>query len=614
MGDWKDEQREQGGREADLQAPAGLPPLAAGLAAHAGQGYLGFHMPGHHQGRAAWPPWRDLLGKAVFNLDLTELPGLDNLQDPQGIIRSAAIEAAAYFGAAETHFLVNGSSAGILAVLLATCREGDRVLLPRNCHQSVVHGLVLSGATPVYLPVRWSPGLGLPGMLQTGDLEAALLDPPEPAGDWSPGDRERPARTAPESAPGSSGRQQAPGSSVRSAPGRLLVLLHPSYYGLTGELAAQVKLAHHYGLPVLVDEAHGSHFCASSLFPAPALQAGADYAVHGVHKTLGAFTQAALLHCRGNAGSGQIARALRLVQTSSPSYLLLASLDVARCQLQRSGAQWEETAHLGIRLRREISQIPGLLAPGEELLEVPGVITYDPSRLVVNVHCLGITGFTASDWLRRERRILVEMADLMNLVFILTPGDLGPASDALLEGLQALAESYGFTDTRGAACGQGGGGSGGNGGYMLGSEQEGPACSGGYAAIGRSERGINAGGDSAFCGQSDSAMGNGASGWLKMMPDIYELPIPRQALTPRQAFFAPSCQVPLETAAGKVAAEMIAPYPPGIPVICPGEVINHAVLECLVAWRRAGGARPGCGCPRRPLGAGAGMIAVVDGS
>ncbi len=593
-------------QDVDTEA-GGWPPLAGGLIAHARQQYLGFHMPGHHQGMAAWAPWRDLLGEAVFSLDLTELPGLDNLQDPQGIIRSAAGEAAAFFGAAETHFLVNGSSAGILAVLLATCREGDRVLLPRNCHQSVLHGLVLSGAAPVYLPVRWHPELGLPGMLRTGDLKAALHDPPDQTGDDPSDGRGRSPQPVAESATGVSGGL---------APGKLLVLLHPNYYGLSGALTEQIALAHRRGLRVLVDEAHGSHFCAGSLFPIPALQAGADYAVHGAHKTLGAFTQAALLHCRGSADSGRIARALRLVQTSSPSYLLLASLDVARQQLQQSGDGWEETARLGQRLRQEISRVPGLLAPGGELLTVPGVCAYDPARLVVNVSGLGITGFAAADWLGRERRILAEMADRANLVFILTPGDRGPAAEALLEGLQALAESDGATGRRSAACGQGGGESGGNGGYTRGSEQERSACSGGYGGhggyvpVGRSKGGISAGGDGAFCGQSDSTRGNGASGQSAVLPEIYELPIPRQALTPRQAFFAPACRVPLEAAAGKVAAGMIAPYPPGIPVICPGEVIDRAVLECLVAWRRAGGTWPGCGCPL----AGTGTVAVIDGS
>jgi arginine/lysine/ornithine decarboxylase len=390
-----------------------LPPLMAGLVSHAGEGYLGFHMPGHHQGRAAWAPWRDLLGEAVFSLDLTELPGLDNLQDPQGIIREAAVEAAAFFGAVETHLLVNGASAGVLAVLLALCQEGGAmsapasehshgaVLVPRNCHQSVLHGLVLSGATPVYLPVHFHPGLGLPGMLRTEDLRQAI-------------------------------------DAVKDS-GGLLVLLHPSYYGLAGDLAAQIEMAHQRGILVLTDEAHGSHFCASPLFPASALTVGADFTVMGAHKTLGAFTQAAWLHCReGGEAASRVNQALRLVQTTSPSYLLMASLDVARHQLQQSGERWGETAGLGRRLRREISRLPGLMAPAEELLDVPGVTAYDPARLVVNVSGLGITGFTAGDWLARERRLLVEMADLGNLVFILGPGDEGPAA-ALLGGLQDLA-------------------------------------------------------------------------------------------------------------------------------------------------------------------------------
>lgn len=515
------------------------PPLVRGLTAHVEQHNLGFHMPGHHQGRAAWAPWRELLGEAVFSLDLTELPGLDNIQDPQGIIRSAAAEAAAFFGAAETHLLVNGASAGILAALLATCREGDRVLMPRNCHQSVVHGLVLSGAAPIYLPVHWHPGLGLPGMLQTADLQAALDT----------------------------------GAAVNA---RLLVLLHPNYYGLAGDLAEQIALAHRRGLQVLVDEAHGSHFGASSLFPAPALKAGADYAVHGAHKTLGAFTQAALLHCRDSAHGRQIARALRLVQTTSPSYLLMASLDVARHQLQHSKPLWEETANLGLSLRQEISRVPGLQAPGAELPDLPGVYAYDPSRLVVNVSGLGITGMQAAEWLWQERCILVEMADLVNLVFILVPGDLGPAAEALLDGLQTLAVACGACGGQATGGGQSTGENGENGGYVGVPAKAGSAGPGGFGGC---------------CGQD--------------LISPYELPIPCQALTPRQAFFAPGCQVPLKAAVGKVAAETITPYPPGIPVICPGEVIDNEVLECLVAWRRAGGAWPGMA---------KGMVAVVDGS
>ncbi len=533
-----------------------LPPLVAGMVSHGGEGCLGFHMPGHHQGRAAWAPWRDLLGDAVFSLDLTELPGLDNLQDPQGIIREAASEAAAFFGAAETHLLVNGASAGVLAVLLALCQEGDRVLVPRNCHQSVVHGLVLSGATPVYLPVHFHPGLGLPGLLRTEDLRVVL-------------------------------------DSLQDGGRCLLVLLHPNYYGLAGDLAEQIEMAHRYGLLVLTDEAQGSHFCVSPLFPASALTVGADFTVMGAHKTLGAFTQAAWLHCReGGEAALRVNQALRLVQTTSPSYLLMASLDVARYQLQQSGERWGQTAGLGLRLRREISGIRGLMAPGEELLDVPGVTAYDPARLVVNVSGLGITGFTAGGWLARERRLLVEMSDLDNLVFILGPGDEGPAADALLDGLRDLA----------AACGYAGGefenGTGSDGGERGGSVG---TCS----STGENDLDRCAGAGGGYRARDVGVCGRGAPELSAIMPDLYNLPIPCQILTPRQAFFAPHCQVPLEAAVGKIAAETITPYPPGVPLICPGEVIDKPVLECLKAWRQAGGTWPGQA---------GGAIYVVDGS
>lgn len=462
----------------------------AGLLDHAAQGYHGFHMPGHKQGRGAWPGWRHLLGKDVFRFDLTELPGLDNLHDPEGIIKEAQDAAAGFFGAAETFFLVNGATAGILAVILAHTRPGMRVVLPRASHQAVLHALILSGARPVYLPVRSHPGLGLTGMATTSDLKEAL-------------DSCLPGET-------------------------LVILLHPNYYGLAGEIRQQVKVVHEMGGLVLVDEAHGAHFSAGSPFPVPALRAGADFVVQGAHKVLGAFTQAAFLHCRGERGDIQKVRdALRMVQSSSPSYLLMASLDVARLQCQQENGRWKAAARLAKDLRRRISRLPGLCAPGGEMLDVPGVAAWDPTRLVVNVRDLGITGFEAAAWLRRERRLLVEMADFQNLVFILGPAD-GSLAGELLEGLAALAEFRWDGDCK-----------------------------------------------------------------CRHYPDPLELPLPVQEMTPREAFFTPWLPVPWKDAEGKVAAEVVAPYPPGVPVICPGEKIGAEVLEFLAEWERAGGTWPG---------------------
>lgn len=480
-----------------------FPPLAAGLLAHARRNYLGFHTPGHKQGRGAWPPWRSLLGETVFSLDLTELPGLDNLHDPQGLIREAAAAAAAWFGADETYFLVNGATAGILAVMLATCRPGDRVLVPRNCHQAVIHGLILSGAEPIYLPVSSDPGFGLPGMVRTEDLRRVWDAPPGEV--------------------------------------RLVVLLHPSYYGLVGELEEQVDLAHKRGCPVMVDEAHGAHFYASGLYPPCALRCGADFVVNGAHKVLGAFTQAAFLHRRGrDEDAGKLRDALRIVQTSSPSYLLMASLDVARQQCLEEKQGWEDIARLALQLRDEINRIPGIKAPGRELLRVPGVAGFDPARLIVNVDGLGITGFEAAGWLHCHCRILVEMADFKNLIFILGPSDL-LLLEELLSGLAALA--------------------------------------------------------SAFAGKK--------KGSSSPFPDPLGLPIPRQVMTPHRAFFSSWEDVSLEDAVGRVAAEVVAPYPPGVPVICPGEEVTQDTVAFLKEWERAGGLWPGRS---------RGMIKVVAGS
>lgn len=465
-------------------------PLLAGLLSHAAEGYLSYHTPGHKQGQGALAEWRHLLGDNVFQMDLTELPGLDNLQDPQGIIRKAQEAAASYFGAKETFFLVNGTTAGILAVLMAKSRPGSKVVLPRTSHQAVIHGIIFSGAQPVYLPVRSHTTLGLPGHITSMDLESCLAELDQDA---------------------------------------LIVLLHPNYYGLAGELRQQVLAAHcHKNCAVLVDEAHGAHFGISPFFPVMALRAGADFAAQGAHKVLGSFTQSAFLHCQGESDLEKIRDVLRMVQSSSPSYLLMASLDVARCQCQQEKERWESSAQLGEELRLEISRIPGIYAPGEELLEVPGVVEYDPIRLVINVRELGITGFEAAEWLRREHKILVEMADFQNLVLILGPASGQRAADLLLEGLGSMA----------AAC---------------------------------STRG------SAGC----------------FFPDPLQLPIPRQVMTPRDAFFAPHSLVSWENAQGKIAAEVVAPYPPGVPVICPGERIGEEVLDFLQGWEAAGGVWPG---------------------
>lgn len=465
-------------------------PLVAGLLSHVQKSYQSYHTPGHKQGSGSLREWRQLLGEMVFRLDLTELPGLDNLHDAKGLIREAQRAAAAYFGATETFFMVNGTSAGILAVLLAESRPKSKVLLPRTSHQAVIHGLILSGAEPVYLPVESDAALGLPGAVSTVELEKVLdtID------------------------------QQA-----------LVVLLHPNYYGLAGELSQQVAAAHQHNCTVLVDEAHGAHFGTSPLFPLPALRAGADYVAQGAHKVLGSFTQSAYLHCQGEHDLDTIRDALGIVQSSSPSYLLMASLDVARYQCEQEEEQWEMAARQVEQLRQRISQIDGIFAPGEELLQVPGVVEYDPTRLVINVRELGITGFAAAEWLRRECGILVEMADFQNLILILGPATVGEDLEKLYQALSLMA---------------------------------------GTCARGR---------------------GSGKH----LLSDLLQLPIPTQVLTPREAYFAPHRLVPWDVALGKTAAEVIAPYPPGVPVICPGERIEADAIDFLREWELSGGGWPG---------------------
>ena len=473
-----------------------FPPIVKGLLEYADKNHYGWHIPGHHFGRSAWKPWHDLLGQAIFDIDgAAELPGLDNLYDPKGIILEAERAAAEYFNVDEVRFLVNGSTIGNLAVILGCCKEGDKVFVPRNCHQSVMQGLVLSGARPVYLPVHWDSGLGLVGALQTEDLEKAL--------------------------------------SSESRGEGLVILLHPSWHGITGELQTQVETAHGYGMKVLVDEAHGPHFRAGSQFPITGIKAGADYSVSSAHKTLGAFGQASWLHFRDSHDPSveAIKEALKLVETSSPSYILLASLDVARYQLQVNHKVWRDAALMGEELRTKINRIPGLWAPGKEFLEAKGVCGYDPTRLSVNVSGLGITGFEAKQWLFEKANTVLDVGDLQYLIYILDPKVTEKEEREILRGLESLSAAYSNT-----------------------------------MRLKKVDKDCDLG---------------------------LEFPIPKQEMTPRQAFFSKRRRVPLDESVGKIAGEPITPYPPGIPLVCPGEIIGMEVIESLSAWQAAGGIWPG---------------------
>ena len=461
-------------------------PLIDALKACTTRPHSPFYTPGHKRGMGISPILTDLLGKEVFRADLTELAELDNLFTPQSVILAAQELAAEAFGAEKTWFLVNGSTCGIEAAILATCRTGDKIILPRNVHSSVISGLILSGAIPIFIYPAYNSDLDIAHSITPESLKTALAKHPD---------------------------------------AKAVLIVYPTYNGVCGDLPAIAHLTHQYNIPLIVDEAHGAHFHFHPDLPTSALTAGADLTVQSIHKTLGAMTQASMLHIQGNRiDIDRVNKALQLVQSTSPSFILLASLDAARQQMAIDGKKLlSQTLELANKARNEINQIPGL-----SILQSSDFLKLDQTRLTVNVSQLGITGFTAED-LINEMGVTPEFSSLENLIFIITIGNTESDIQNLIQKLFNLTQVKSLT----SEC---------------------QPCK----------------------NKNDDMVAH------------------FMCISPREAFFADSETLPIEKTPERICAEIICPYPPGIPVLMPGELITKTALEYLQEIQKIGSFITGC--------------------
>jgi arginine decarboxylase len=452
-----------------------------------------FYTPGHKQGKGIAPQLKQWLGEAVFAADLPELPELDNLFAPQGAIAAAQALAAQAFGADQTWFLANGSTAGIIAAILATCNPGDKLILPRNSHQSAIAGLILSGATPIFI-----------NPVYDRDRDLALNVAPEAV--------EQALNAHPDS--------------------KAVFLVNPTYQGICTDLQAIAGIVRDRHLPLIVDEAHGAHFAFHADLPTPALALGADIAIQSTHKVLGAMTQAAMLHCQGDrVNPHRLSQTLQLVQSTSPNYLLLASLDAARQQIATQGqALMAKTLQLSDFARQHIAQIPGLSVLEPPATPLPEFYALDRTRLTVWVDRLGFTGFAADEILNEQLGIVAELPLLRHLTFMITLGN----TDADIERL-----CHAFT--------------------TLAARATAPLTLPAFPLLAAS---------------------------------------PQLAIAPREAFFAATETLAIAQARDRVSAELICPYPPGIPVLLPGEVITETAIAYLQRVLASGGYITGCSDPR----------------
>lgn len=375
--------------------PQSAAPYFDSLVGYVEAGVLSFHMPGHQQGAGAPEEFVKLVGRGALQADITQVQGMDDIHRPfDGCLRAQRLAAQAY-GSERCYFLVNGSTCGNQAMLMASLDPGETVLVPRNAHSSTIGGLLLSEARPVYYQPPFDAEMGVFHVATPDSLLPVLHKNPQ---------------------------------------ARALFLTSPTYYGAAADVEALVGLARQRDMLLLVDEAWGAHLPFHPRLPRSAVWAGADLVVQSSHKLVCGMSQSAMLHANGErVEKARLESVLRLLQTTSPSCLLVASLDTARRQLMHEGRQMLELVlHLADQARA------GLRAAGASIWERrPGVHDWDDSRLVFQLP--GFSGYEVERRLRHEHNIQLEMSDSQNLVALITPGHTRESVDRLVAAVSQLA-------------------------------------------------------------------------------------------------------------------------------------------------------------------------------
>jgi lysine decarboxylase len=463
---------------------------------YAFRGSTRFHVPGHKGGSGADPGLRNAIGDRALAVDLpADIHGIDLGPAPTPFQRAEALAAEAH-GAERSWFLTNGATQGNHALALALAPLGAAVVVQRNSHASVVDGLVLSGGVPTYVAPEYENELGMAHGVTPDSLATALAEAGAP---------------------------------------RAAFIVSPTYYGMAADVAGCAEACHAAGVPLVVDQAWGPHFGFHPGVPASALHLGADAVLTSTHKTVGSLTQSAMLHIAptGRIDPGSVARTVRLTRSTSPSALLMASLDAARRQLAVHGeALLECTMAAGAQARAAIDRLPGVRVIGDEFVGRPGVAAWDPLRIVIDVRGTGCTGYEVAAGLREAYDTHVELATHATLVVVLGVGQ--PPSD-----LERLAHDFGAVVRR----------------------------------IGRP-------GESTALVRAPGALRN-------------EVVVP-----PREAFLGVAEAVPVDASIGRVSAESIAGYPPGIPALLPGERITRELVAYLRELKSSGARLHGASDPQ----------------
>ena len=459
-------------------------PLFDALLEYVNRETIPFHVPGHKKGLGIDQEFKTFIGENPFKIDVTVFKLVDSLHHPTGPIKKAQELAADAYGSDAAFFSIHGTSGAIQAMILSVVGDGDKIIIPRNVHKSITGGIILSGAIPVYMQPELDKKVGIAHGVSPETVEETLKHNPD---------------------------------------AKAVLIINPTYYGVSTDIKKIADIVHSYNIPLIVDEAHGPHLKFNDKLPMSAMEAGADICAQSTHKIIGAMTQASLLQVRSERiDVHRVQQLLNMMQTTSPSYILMASLDCARRQIALHGKELlDNTIDLIKYARTEINNIPGMFSFGEEVLGEPGCYGFDPTKLTITCRDLGITGYDLDMILTNKYHIQVEMSDLYNILAVGSYGDTKDSIDALINALKEISNEY----------------------------------------IGK---------------------GNTKS-------DFIDIPsIPEQILKPRDAFNSDKHPVQLKDSIGMISGEFLMAYPPGIPILCPGEKITEEIVTYVQRLKDTG--------------------------
>lgn len=448
-------------------------PIAEALEELRSMRIVPFDVPGHKRGKGNAELTR-FLGSQCMELDANSMKPLDNLSHPVSVIRDAEILAAEAFGARHAFFIVNGTTAAVQNMIFFALRRGDKIILPRNVHKSVISALVICGGVPVFVDTPVHKELKIALGMTVGSVMRAVKEHPD---------------------------------------AKAVLVNNPTYYGICSEIGKLAELAHDAGMLLLADEAHGTHFYFGDGLPPSATSVGADLSAVSMHKSGGSLTQSSILLCGRSIDPESLRQTINLTQTTSASYLLLASLDLSRKNLAENGKQiFDKVTSLANYARREINSLGKYYAYGAETVGHEGITAFDTTKLAVCTTGTGLSGIEVYDLLRDEYDIQIEFGDTTNILAYISVGDRPQDIERLVGALSEISRRF--------------------------------------------------------------------SRPAESLP-LFTMPAAVTRCDPQTAFYSKQESLPLDGCIGRVCCEIVMSYPPGIPILAPGEEVTAEAVDYI---------------------------------